>query len=499
MSEEAQRSGSAATPGNGPASSLSIGMESLGNFKANAFLYLRRRVLNAALLLFGDLCAILLGLLAGATVRMLLLGQFLMPPWVWLLFIGWCVGAYVAKILPGWGEGAPEELRRSVVVLTAVYGAFVLALFLGKQADVTSRFVFIVGFATTLVLIPLNRVLVKRFLLSRKLWGVPAVIFANASHAERVVRALNASPGFGYFPAAVIDTRQNPEFGDIDGVPVRPPARTIASSAPVAIVIMPGMEHAEVVSMLDGVLTAYSRVLIVPDLIDFPSLWVRTLDLNEGMLVLQVTNNQLSATTALFKRLFDLVSVSLTAIAWVPLLGALGFAIWISDRSSPFFRQQRVGRAGRPFAAVKFRTMVPDAEQALESALADDPALRKEWAKNFKLREDPRITRLGRILRRTSADELPQLINVLRGEMSLVGPRPLPDYHHRRLRKQVRSLREGVRPGMTGLWQISGRSTIGDEGMERWDSYYVRNWSIWLDVVIFWRTLRAIVRGEGAY
>ena len=143
--------------------------------------------------------------------------------------------------------------------------------------------------------------------------------------------------------------------------------------------------------------------------------------------------------------------------------------------------------------------MVPHAEKVLQQKLAEDPALRAEWETSFKLTHDPRITRLGRLMRKTSLDELPQLVNVLRGEMSLVGPRPLPVYHQEKLLAPVRALRERVRPGMTGLWQVSGRSWSGITSMQKWDTYYVRNWSVWLDIVILVRTVRAVARGYGAF
>jgi lipopolysaccharide/colanic/teichoic acid biosynthesis glycosyltransferase len=143
--------------------------------------------------------------------------------------------------------------------------------------------------------------------------------------------------------------------------------------------------------------------------------------------------------------------------------------------------------------------MVPNAERVLQKALKNNPALRTEWETHYKLKKDPRITKVGNFLRQTSLDEIPQLLNVLRGNMSLVGPRPLPAYHHEDLPEQVRSLREKVNPGITGLWQVSGRSEAGTAGMEKWDPYYVRNWSIWLDIVIIARTFKAVFRGEGAY
>lgn len=144
-------------------------------------------------------------------------------------------------------------------------------------------------------------------------------------------------------------------------------------------------------------------------------------------------------------------------------------------------------------------TMVPDAESVLQEALDADPALKAEWERDFKLKKDPRITRIGNLLRKYSIDEIPQLFNVLRGQMSLVGPRPLPADHEQELADRVLTMRRRVRPGMTGLWQVSGRSDAGTDGMEQFDSYYVRNWSIWLDVVILVRTFRAVSNSAGAY
>ncbi len=142
--------------------------------------------------------------------------------------------------------------------------------------------------------------------------------------------------------------------------------------------------------------------------------------------------------------------------------------------------------------------MVPNAEDVLRQKLEEDAELRHEWETFYKLRKDPRITKTGRLLRRLSLDELPQLINVVRGEMSLVGPRPLPQYHSNELPRRVRELRERVRPGITGLWQVSGRSDSGNEGMEQWDPYYVRNWSLWLDIYVLFKTVGAVLGRKGS-
>ena len=156
-----------------------------------------------------------------------------------------------------------------------------------------------------------------------------------------------------------------------------------------------------------------------------------------------------------------------------------------------FFAHTRVGRHGRLFRCFKFRTMVPNAAEVLAELLARDPAARAEWARDRKLRNDPRITPIGRLLRKTSLDELPQLFNVLRGEMSLVGPRPvMPDELERYGEAQDRLSQ--VRPGLTGLWQISGRNDVDYERRVHLDAWYVRNWTFWYDILILFRTLLVV-------
>jgi len=162
-----------------------------------------------------------------------------------------------------------------------------------------------------------------------------------------------------------------------------------------------------------------------------------------------------------------------------------------------FYGQRRFGRAGQLFTAWKFRSMVANANQVLEQHLASDPKLREEWRRSHKLRNDPRITPLGRFLRRTSLDELPQIWNILRGQMSLVGPRPIVAEEIPRYGDGI-GLYKKVTPGLTGLWQVSGRNNVSYEQRVNFDLYYVRNWSIWLDLYVLARTVKVVVIGDGA-
>ncbi len=198
------------------------------------------------------------------------------------------------------------------------------------------------------------------------------------------------------------------------------------------------------------------------------------------------------------KRTLDVVVAVLALLLALPLLAACAVAIRLTSKGPIFFFQSRAGRGGQAFSIVKFRTMMVDAEAALAKYLEAHPAAREEWKTTQKLRVDPRITPVGRIMRKLSLDELPQLWNVVKGEMSLVGPRPIPLY-------EIPVYGDGyvdycrVRPGLTGLWQVSGRSNTGYTQRVELDCHYVRRWSVKQDLEIIARTLPAVVRSAGAY
>src|ERR1700733_7123498 len=197
------------------------------------------------------------------------------------------------------------------------------------------------------------------------------------------------------------------------------------------------------------------------------------------------------------KRLFDIVGALALAVLFSPLLVVVCLAL-ASDRGPILYSHSRTGRHGRTFGCLKFRTMVPNAEQVLRELLHQDADLQREWMRNQKLRNDPRITAIGRFLRRTSLDELPQLWNVLKGEMSLVGPRPVvrEEWRHygRRLDQYM-----AAKPGVTGLWQVMGRSDSCYRRRVALDCYYARKRGLLLDIFILLRTVKVVLRGRGAY
>jgi exopolysaccharide biosynthesis polyprenyl glycosylphosphotransferase len=233
-------------------------------------------------------------------------------------------------------------------------------------------------------------------------------------------------------------------------------------------------------------------LVVAPQLTDVagPRVHVRPV---EGLPLLHVEEPKLSGVAWLFKNLMDRLVSALLLLVLAPLFAVISACIWIADRGPAIFSQARVGREGKYFKVHKFRTMYTDAEDRLAQLVDQN----ESDGLLFKIKEDPRITPVGRFLRKTSLDELPQLMNVLKGEMSLVGPRPLPADDGDFLGDVRRRLL--VRPGITGLWQVSGRSELSWDDAVRLDLYYVDNWSLAFDLVILWRTVGVVFGRKGAY
>lgn len=200
----------------------------------------------------------------------------------------------------------------------------------------------------------------------------------------------------------------------------------------------------------------------------------------------------------IIKRLVDVVIASVLAVPAIPISCVIALAIVLETRGPIFFVHTRLGKGRRPFRLWKFRSMRADADELLGRHFAQHPELLVEWEESHKLKNDPRITRVGRWLRRSSLDELPQLWNVLRGNMSMIGPRPIVEEEIPKYGPALEQY-EHVQPGLTGLWQVSGRTDLSYRRRIDLDTEYIRNWTAALDLKILWKTVRVVVRGHGAY
>jgi lipopolysaccharide/colanic/teichoic acid biosynthesis glycosyltransferase len=228
-------------------------------------------------------------------------------------------------------------------------------------------------------------------------------------------------------------------------------------------------------------------------------LWTEPRDLG-GVLGLEIEQKLLDPWNRLVKRSLDILIASVGLLLSWPVLLVAALLIRRASPGNAFYRQLREGKEGREFGVLKLRTMFIDASRLLQQHLDENPAARLEWSRFCKLKHDPRVLPgIGTFLRQTSLDELPQLWNVLKGEMSLVGPRPFPAYHNQMFDPDVRSARTQVTPGLTGLWQVAARSDGDLKVQASLDEYYIRNWSLWLDLYVLIRTVRVVLTKEGSY
>ncbi|WPD20237.1 undecaprenyl-phosphate galactose phosphotransferase WbaP [Thermaerobacter composti] len=402
-------------------------------------------------------------------------------------------------LYPGYGMGPVGRLREQSYSTVLFFAALAIwdYLVLGGR---WSRGMLLFAVVYALLLVPLMEALVRAILVRIRAWGWPVIILGAGQTGAMVTRVLRENPELGLVPVALFDDDPAKQGKLVEGVPVVGPleaASRWARCTRVAIVAMPGAGRTRLGRIVRDL--QFPRVILVPDLLGLESLWVQAKDLG-GVLGLEIRKNLLLVRNRIVKYVLDYSLAIPLFLASLPLIAA--FALWIKwvSPGPVFFAQEREGIGGRPIRVWKLRTMYPDAEERLERYLDENPGARAEWERYFKLKDDPRILPgVGHFLRRTSLDELPQLWNVLRGEMSLVGPRPFPRYHLEAFPSEFRELRCRVRPGMTGLWQVTARSEGDLRVQEALDTYYIRNWSIWLDLYILAKTVRVILSGKGAY
>jgi exopolysaccharide biosynthesis polyprenyl glycosylphosphotransferase len=419
-------------------------------------------------------------------------GPLMVLGWVLVIYL---VGGYAAD---SFGGGA-EEFKR--VAHASLYAAALVGIGSYLTKFQLSRGYFVLLFAVGLPALLLGRLALRQAVHAARRRGVlqqRVLISGSPSHVDDIARILRRQPWLGYqvvgalTPAVFVQEETPggvPVVGNVDDV-------ALAVSQNVDTVFFAGGSHTSASQMRQAVweLEPHSVQVVVAPSVNEISSERMSLRPVGGLPLLHIDPPTWRDASRLGKRSFDVVGALLLLLLFSPLLVGAALGVKLHDGGPVFFRQRRIGQDGEPFDCFKFRSMVIDAEDRL-AALREDVGFKGGL---FKMREDPRITRPGKWLRRFSVDELPQLVNVVRGEMSLVGPRPpLPTEVHGYDEEVARRLR--VRPGMTGLWQVSGRSDLSFDEAIRLDLYYVDNWSMIQDLTILARTLGAVLGSRGAY
>lgn len=418
-----------------------------------------------------------------------------------IVWLGSVCGHYTpSRRRPWW-----DEIRQLATVIALAAMADTTLMYLGKWQF--SRLATGITWTMIMVAAPLARLMVQRWLARQGWLAQPYVLVGAPAAAQEAAAALASEPLMGYQPVALVSPgHQMQATVSLPGCELHPVAynsqvrQYLTRPGPYQVVIaLDNRNDLWLRSLAQDLMLTRDDVVLVPPLSGLPLLGMETSHFfSHDVLLLRARNNLQRRGPQLLKRAFDIVVSILLLIVLSPLMLWVAWRIRREDGGPVLYIHPRVGKNGHPFPFFKFRSMVLDADAALQRWKESHPELYEQYrANNFKLAEDPRVTRVGRWIRRTSIDELPQLINVLRGEMSLVGPRPL-------LERELPDYGPGIgtyqmtRPGITGLWQINGRSTTTFAQRIAMDLWYVRNWSLWYDFVILVRTVRVVLKQEGA-
>ena len=416
--------------------------------------------------------------------------------WPLILLI---IGTFTAfGLYPAIGLGPANELRRLCYAISLVFVSLAGLTFAIRGGWEFSRIIFGLAWIFSLLAVPLGRSITRSIGSKWDRWGIPVVILTNSGKGHETAGFLMSNRKAGFNPVALLTTEEHKEELEIaqGGLDLAPHLAR-AYGLKTALLVFPWFSSAELSEVVDKYCSDYRRLLVIPSFLSGVHIWVTSMDIG-GNLGLEIMQNLLSPAAQVVKRVFDLIASVLLTVLLSPLYILLSIAIFLDSPGPVLYYQERIGRGGKLFQMAKFRTMVPDADAKLEEHLEVDKKLREEWERYQKLAKDPRLTRVGRWLRRWSLDELPQIFNVLRGEMSLVGPRPMMTGQEEAYGSNF-YLYIRVLPGMTGLWQISGRSELTYEQLVLLDMYYIRRRSMTLDLLILIQTIPAVITCHGAY
>lgn len=371
----------------------------------------------------------------------------------------------------------------------------IIALYVFKSSSYLSRSYIVIFFVISFLSLYLFRQLLVKTCNRLNILKTPVIFVGNGKATEDIIYFTNHNNCFGIKVADIIE-----EIEDINQLRENIINKIRQLKVKTVIIAIPNLEKNKLLDLVEDIQPLVRNLMFVPNTIGVPVINLEIKKLYESnMLLLSIRNNLVKKTNRRIKRIFDIVFSLIVMIIIIPVSVMIMILIMIeSPGAAPIFKHYRVGKEGKLFPCYKFRSMIPNAQEKLQEYLKSNPEARKEWNTYFKLKDDPRITKIGRFIRKTSIDELPQFINVLKGEMSWVGPRPIIEDEIHYYGKYIKDY-YSVLPGITGMWQVNGRSDTGYKERVSLDVWYVRNWSIWIDIALICKTIKAVFCGKGAY
>ena len=464
-------------------------------------------IILPVILVLSDYCAVLCAEQLSFTLRNLLIvnhGELRVPglifyvitPLIYVVYLHICESYTRNKqfwrIIAGIFKASIYAIFNCVILLYIIHIAeFISRLYMGFLG--IFAFLFIVLF----------RYIIKKLLDSLQVLKEPVLLMGAGKNAALILEHMKNDIGLNYqFIGYLKDQKGNNKiakqlpclgtFEDAASVIQKTGIRKV-------LVVAPELAQSQMEDIIYELQPLVSSIGFIPDMGTMPLSTMNIESLVDGHVVMfQMRNNLMNRGNRILKFVFDWFLTLVGTICIAPIFAVISIWIYLDSPGPVIFKHRRVGKDGNEFDCYKFRSMCVDADRKLKELLEKNPEARKEWEKDFKLKEDPRITKSGAFLRKTSLDELPQIFNVLKGEMSLVGPRPIIQAEVPRYGKYISDYYM-VRPGITGLWQTSGRNDVDYTERVQMDTWYVRNWNIWFDIVLLWRTFKAVLAGKGAY
>lgn len=422
---------------------------------------------------------------------------FFWIPFVFIAFLG--SAQTYTKMQP-----VLETVRQIFYAVLYALTTCILAFYFMEASMLASRLYVVLFGVLVLFNIYVGRYILLKLLKTTNTLTKPVILIGAGKTAELVLRSFRSDLGYRYNIVGILDDDPVSEtlpqkfllMGTVDEA-----AEIVCDSGVKTVIITaPGMEKDKLQTILESVQPYVRDIVFVPDLIGVPLYNVEAQTLfNEQVMMLSLRNNLARRRNQLFKRFFDVVASSLLCIPILPIILLIVICIRLDSKGGAFFNGKRIGKYGKTFSCYKFRSMHLNSNEILEKYLAAHPAAQEEWDTFAKLRDyDPRVTKVGRWIRKYSLDELPQILNVIKGDMSLVGPRPYLPREREDIGEYLSTITLTV-PGITGFWQTSGRNDVSFAGRVAMDTWYVRNWSIWLDLMYLFKTAKIVFTGKGAY
>ena len=418
---------------------------------------------------------------------------------------------YAAGLYPGIMVSPSEEVKKLCLCSFFCYFGIAISIFfisrdnptiqnivtlfiLKDSNDLGVIIAFLLATPISAIGLPGMREISRHFLGKFRFWGVPAVIYVTGDSGTEVIDRLIKRPYLGYKPAIIIDSKAT-ECTMRNGIPVFPDNNDILDVIhylKIKVAIMCNYE-----GRLRPIVSTYRYTMNVSKNQDYFASSMSVRDIG-GILAAASTHFLTKPGNLIIKRLIDLFICIMASFVVLPVSLVIAVIVKITSPGPVFYGHVRVGKNGRKIKCWKFRSMYKNSQEMLEQILATDPVRKAEWEKDRKFLDDPRVTGFGKFLRKTSLDELPQLWNIFVGDMSFVGPRPVTESELAKYGEDADYVLS-VTPGLSGMWQISGRSDTGYEERVSLDTFYIQNWSVWLDLWIIIKTVWVVINGKGAY